>query len=154
MKSKFSRFYALFRQAGLEQEDKNKLVLEASNQRTASLKELTTEELQSLEQHLQSKLPQSQTPKGWRTTQSNNTTTKDNTDELQKMRKKVIALLGYGLGWSVYDKAKNKMVADMVRIYGWVQKYGVHNPKKLNEYDKKELAALITQIELMVKKLL
>jgi hypothetical protein len=151
MKSKFSRFYALFRQAGLEQEDKNKLVLEASNQRTASLKELKAEELQSLEQHLQSKLPQSQAPKGWKQSPAQSF---PKHDELQKMRKKVIALLGYGLGWNVYDKAKNKMVADMVRIYGWVQKYGVHNPKKLNEYDKKELAALITQVELMVKKLL
>ncbi len=149
--NKFSRFYALLSQAGLAQEEKYSLVLGISNQRTSSLKELTPEELANLETHLQSKLPQSQQPKGWRTKKEGKQEVA-NQEALQTMRKKVIALLAYGLGWTVYDKQKNKMVADMKKIYGWVQHYGKHNPKKLNEYNQSELAALVSQVEQMTKK--
>lgn len=148
MTNKYSKFYALLSVLGIDSQEKSNLVLEYSNQRTKSLKELSSDELQNLETHLQNLTGKSQKPNGWQQTKTAKPATND---ELVKLRKKVIALLAYSLGWTVYDKAKNNNVADMPRIYIWVQKYGIANPKKFNDYSKKELTGLISQVEQMVK---
>lgn len=59
------------------------------------------------------------------------------------MRRKVIACLRE----AGYNKAG---VADMARIYEWVNKYG-HAKKELNKYDYLELVKLVTQAELFKK---
>ena len=146
--NKYSKFYALLSVLGIDSQEKSNLVLEYSNQRTKSLKELSSEELQNLETHLQNLTGKSQQPSGWRQAK---TTKPATNDELVKLRKKVIAMLAYTLGWTVYDKEKNRMVADMPRINGWVEKYGKCNSKKFNDYSKTELTGLISQVEKMVK---
>lgn len=149
MNNKYSKFYALLNVLGIDNSEKSALVSEYSNGRTSSLKELSGEELENLETYLQNLTGKSQQPKGWRQPKKSKPASNE---ELVKLRKKVIALLAYSLGWNCYDKEKNKMVADMPRIYEWVKKYGKHNPKEFNSYNKKELSDLVSQVEIIVKK--
>jgi hypothetical protein len=143
--NKYARIYALINKLRLSDDDKQALVYSHTNERTISLKEMTDEELQNLTDALVEMSPKSTQPKGMRDDFGKKT------DELDTMRKKVIALLGYDLGWQKYSKQKNRMVADVSKIKVWVEKYGKHK-KPLNDLTKKELAELVTQTEEFVKR--
>jgi hypothetical protein len=144
--NKYARIYALINKLGLSDEEKKALVYSHTNQRTTSLKEATDEDLESITNYLVAISPPSTQPKGMKDSFG-----KPNHSNLNNMRRKVIALLAHDLGWKMYSKTKNSMVADMTTIKAWVKKYGRHK-KDLNELNKQELAELITQCEEFVRR--
>ncbi|MEM4714090.1 MAG: hypothetical protein QXQ79_00915 [Candidatus Nanoarchaeia archaeon] len=144
MKNRYSYIFWLLKRAGLGKEELEGAIRQLTDGRTKSLKSLSHLEILALTRIVRAwangdKLPipcqagqQAKTEVSWQ--RSNDV-----------KRKKVIALLRT-LGYEKDGKA------DMERIYGWVEKYGVCNPKKLNDYCSDELNALITQVEEMLRK--
>ena len=115
--------------------DRSEVVLELTDGRARSLRDLTHMEYTGLIEKMRQvagRLP-------------------DHADN--RMRRKVIALfrkMGYEKELST-GNGEWKMVADMRRIYGWVKKYGKYH-KPLGRHNRAELAALaalVSQVELV-----
>lgn len=123
------RLHGLLNQLGM-MEAKEQLVMEASNNRTSSSRELSVDEAKVLITRLSSQLP----------------TSRSSVDEAkERMRRKVFAMfarIGYING---SDKESRKM--NQARVYQLVRDHGVCKPKELNQYDVRELATLISQLE-------
>lgn len=105
-----------------DKEYKQNLVIEFSNGRATSSKDLYYREAEMLIEHL------------------NKATGKTEDDiKADRMRKKIIGI-ARSKGWELDGKA------DIQRIDGWCRKYGTGH-KGFNEYTVKELPALVTQFE-------
>lgn len=128
-KRNYKPFFAIAKALGLNAENRKDIAYDFSEGRTTSLKELTDKEysavLKSLKKR-QSALPS--TTKG------------------DKQRKKIIALCR-DMGMEKYDTVKQKMVADMPKIYKLIVDKGYLKPKKLNDYTANELPKLVTQVQ-------
>ena len=108
---------------------KEDLIAGASQQRTTSVVELTSEEAKSLIQYLKSQDPEEV--------------------KAEVMRKKIISM-AHEMGWhlpnSKSQNSNSKPKVDMARLDAWMVKSSILH-KKLNQYQYKELPALITQFE-------
>ncbi|MBC6425213.1 MAG: hypothetical protein GDA51_01815 [Ekhidna sp.] len=116
--------------------ERSEVVLEVSGGRTCSLRQLSAAEYAHLLQRLRHFLPRG----------------RDEVSE-NNMRRKVIALfrkMGYEQA-VIDEKGRMQFAADMPAIEAWVKKYGKFH-KSLNRHTKKELAQLVSQVELMNKK--
>ena len=121
------RFHALVGKLGISAEQKMELVQEVSDGRCSSSAELLVQEMECLINHLQ-QLANKQEP-----------------DAATRMRRKVCALFHE----LEYEKPNGSL--DYDRINGWMLKFSYLH-KLLNGYKAKELPALLTQVESMLKK--
>ena len=113
---------------GIDSDHKADLVQEASEGRTSSSAELSSEECQRLINHLQTMV------------NDQNRNTPEN-----RMRRKVISIV-HELRWKTPDGK-----IDYKRLDAWMLKYSYLH-KKLNSYSAAELPALVTQFDNMLKK--
>lgn len=124
----YKRFFTLFRQAtaaGLLPFDSHHDLVEAATEgRTTSLRDLSAQELATMERRIQDLLA----PQG---------------DSANRMRRKVIAILAARGAVDAQGRP------DMTRIHAWVRKYG-HLHKDFNAYTVPELITLVTQAEAIV----
>lgn len=123
--SHYAHFFSLFNQArksGLvPYADHGELVNDATQGRTSSLRELSRQELRSIEQELLNLLDPQEA-------------------SMQRQRRKVIAILA-SRGCTTPEGKP-----DMAHIHAWVERYGyLHIP--LNAYDRQSLPRLVTQAE-------
>jgi hypothetical protein len=114
----------LLREAGLW-EDREDALLQLTNGRTGSLRELTAEEANKLIQLLRSPREKAR----------------------DTMRKKLLSY-AHQLRW--WQEGRPGYV-DLEKVDNWCQHYGIYK-KKLNEYTMKELAEVVSQFEQMYKK--
>jgi hypothetical protein len=99
---------------------KEHIIMGATDGRTTSTRELTSDEANALIKYLKSQDP----------------------DEIgaEKMRRKIISM-AHEMGWKLPNSK-----ADMERVDNWCVKYGFLH-KKLNQYLYNELPKLVTQFE-------
>lgn len=121
----YARFFSLFRQGTqtgvLRYAEHGELVADATQGRTSSLRDLTPQELRTIEQRIAELVDPQEAAR-------------------QRMRRKVIAILA--ARGTITPQGK----PDMVRVLVWVMKYGyLHKP--LNAYTYAELPQLVTQAE-------
>lgn len=125
---KYSRFFSLLkkaRQLGVVAHlDHRELVADVMSGKRTSLRELSANELRSLERTLQHLIDPAQ-------------------ESAQRMRRKVIAILASRGVIDAHGKP------DMAHINAWVMKYG-HAKKPLMQYTNAELTQLVTQAEHIV----
>ena len=105
---------------------KEDIIMGASNERTISTRELTSDEANALIKYLKQQDPDEQ--------------------KAEKMRRKIISM-AHEMGWaSTTLSHQGKPKVDMERIDNWCVKYGFLH-KKLNQYLYTELPRLVTQFE-------
>ncbi len=120
-----TRLHKLIGLLAISKENKEQLVFGFSGERTSTSKELTVEECNKLNNHLQSLVQQSD-------------------DRADVMRKKVLSIC-HEMKW----KLENGKI-DWEHLNDWMMKYGYLH-KSLNEYKEKELPKLLTQFENLLK---
>jgi len=121
---------------------KNDLVADASAGRTESVRELRRKEYGDLINHLEEKL------KGARRDVAPH---KKSIQSADRMRKRILSMC-YSMGWTLFDPALHRHVADYERLEAWLLKYGyLHKP--LDDYTYLELPTLVTQVENMMRSL-
>lgn len=122
------RFFTLHRQAvqsNLVEPDHHDLVADFTGGRTRSLRELSTQELKSLEARMEEIVEPLNAG-------------------ANRMRRKVIAIL------AAHGMTTDDGKPDMAHINAWCTKYGFGR-KALNHYSKAELPRLVTQAERVMK---
>ncbi|MDX2304634.1 MAG: hypothetical protein NW226_17630 [Microscillaceae bacterium] len=131
-KSQIIRFNTLASKLAMDKDTKAGLVELYGSKGERSVKNLSERQIHELNQYLQSQV---------------NKLNQDLNQELNKMRLKFYGLM-HTLGYEIAD-TEGKL--DYPKIEDWRKKYGVHGKKyaKLNDYPKKELAELLTQVEKM-----
>jgi hypothetical protein len=120
------------------------LVRHYSNGRTASSKELTSQEAQALISHLNDFLQPS------KPSVPTNYEQRVDAEVCNNMRRKIISYFRQ-MGYQKFDPVQNKMKADMDRINEYILKVGFLK-KELNSYNRNDLTKLVTQIELIYNK--
>lgn len=102
----------------------HELVSDATQGRTASLRDLSSKELRDLEQRIVEMVDPAEA-------------------SMQRQRRKIIAILA-SRGCTTPEGRP-----DMAHIHAWVERYGyLHKP--MNDYTNKELPRLVTQAEAIV----
>ena len=120
-----TRLHKLIGLLAISKENKEQLVFGFSGERTSTSKELTFEECNRLNNHLQSLVQQSD-------------------DRADVMRKKVLSIC-HEMKWKL-ESGK----IDWEHLNDWLDKYGYLH-KSLNEYTEKELPKLVTQFENLLR---
>ena len=125
-------FHIRLQELKIDEDTKQELVLQFSNGRVRSSKDLFFEEMDQLILHLryQGSSIKPKEPKP--------------IDPCDKMRKKIISIC-HEMGWKL---ANGKI--DMKRVNEFCEKRG-HGKKRLDDYEYKELPLLITQFEKTLK---
>jgi hypothetical protein len=126
--SNYAHFFMLFneaRRSGLmPYAEHHELVSDATQGRTASLRDLSSKELRDLEQRIVEMVDPAEA-------------------SMQRQRRKIIAILA-SRGCTTPEGRP-----DMAHIHAWVERYGyLHKP--MNDYTNKELPRLVTQAEAIV----
>lgn len=137
--SRIRYFYFLLDQLGIRWM-KNDLVMDASQGRTESVRELLGAEMDQLILHLEEKIREAKNDASPKTR---------NIQRMDRMRKRIFSIC-YTIGWTTIDPEKNRHIVDQNRLNGWLIKYGYLH-KELNDYTYLELPTLITQFERLLK---
>jgi hypothetical protein len=137
--SRIRYMYFLLDQLGIRSM-KNDLVLDASEKRTESVRELTKLEMDALIKHLEQKLHDAQKSAGPH---------KQSYAKMDKMRKRIFSIC-YTIGWTTIDPDKNTVIVDQERLNAWLLKYGYLH-KDLMDYTYLELPTLVTQFERLLR---
>lgn len=111
-------------------EQKASLVNQFTNGRTTSSRDMSQAECLALIKALKGETP--------KTVEKPSPKSKSN-DKANRMRRKIIAMMVHGLGWTYND------------IDAFCKKSGHIKKDKLNDYDSKELVKLVGQFELVHK---
>jgi hypothetical protein len=130
----FSRFFALCKALGCEAEYRNTLVWQHTNNRTASLKDMTDSEYKSLCNSLQREADS--TPAA-----------KLEKDEKAK-QEKIIQALCYQLHWT---KPSNQKLLDYEHINNWFVKFSPFK-KAMSWHSSAELKEVVNQLRNIVNK--
>lgn len=117
--------HTLFSKNGVkEKEDKQSVIKEFTNNRTASSREMTKEEAESLISHLLGE--------------------KKVDPKCDKLRKKILSV-AHEMSWKKYNGK-----VDMDRINNWCKLYGMYH-KNLDLHTYEELVNLVTQFDKVYK---
>jgi hypothetical protein len=127
------KLHVLFRQTGIEEDDRRWMISLYSNHRTQSSRDLYLGEASRLIRDLLAQNPQ--------------------LVAADKMRKKILSM-AHDLGWElegsrhITARGNPQGAVDMERINNWCVKYG-HGHKALDAYTYEELPRLVSQFEAM-----